>query len=204
MDKEEILKQAGRILTRFSGDTLGAIPEAAEFLRVYAGERSIFYKNIVKLNPEDYPNHRIVAIARGALAGFVEYVQNDLYEGVSLERKVQIDTVSDLLDQANALLNAAGVHPAAPAVIIGAGLEEFLRNWVEEIGELPGGNPSIDTYSKLLRKAELIDKQDSKDITAWAGLRNNAAHGKWDEVNDKKRIALMLEGVNLFMRKHTK
>lgn len=204
MDKEEILKQARRILKRFSGDTLGAIPEAAEFLRVYAGERSVFYKNISKLNPEDYVNHRIAAIAKGALTGFVGYVQNDLHKGISLERRAQLETVSDFLEQANTLLNTAGVHPIAPAVIVGAALEEFLRNWVEEIDELPGGNPGIDTYSNLLRKADLIDKQDSKDITAWAGLRNDAAHGKWDEISDKKRITLMLEGVNLFMRKYTK
>jgi hypothetical protein len=41
-----------------------------------------------------------------------------------------------------------------------------------------------------------------KDITSWGGLRNHAAHGEWDEVSDKKRVGLMLEGVNLFMRKY--
>ncbi len=204
MDKEEILKQARRILMRFSGNQCGAISEAAEFLRVYAGERSMFYKSISKLDSERYWSGNIGRTARGLLEGFIEYVQNDLHRGVSLERKAQIDTVSDFLDQANILLNTAGVHPAAPTVIIGAVLEEFLRNWVEEIDELPESNLGIDSYSNLLRKAELINKQDSKDITVWAGLRNDAAHGKWDEVNDKKRIALMLEGVNLFMRKHTK
>ena len=44
--------------------------------------------------------------------------------------------------------------------------------------------------------------QDIKDITAWAGLRNDAAHGEWEEVKDRSKISLMLEGVNLFMRKY--
>lgn len=40
--------------------------------------------------------------------------------------------------------------------------------------------------------ARLISKQDVKDINSWAGLRNHAA---WDEVSDKKRVSLMLAGV---------
>jgi hypothetical protein len=42
-----------------------------------------------------------------------------------------------------------------------------------------------------------------KDITSWGGLRNHAAHGEWDEVKDRQRISIMLEGVNLFMRKYS-
>jgi hypothetical protein len=48
----------------------------------------------------------------------------------------------------------------------------------------------------------LISKQDAKDILSWGGLRNHAAHGEWDQVSDKQRVQLMLEGVNLFMRKY--
>ena len=123
---------------------------------------------------------------------------------MSIERKAQLAVVSDFLEQAQVLLNSKNVHPAAPAVIIGAALEEFLRNWVEE-ADLSLGNqkPSLDTYKDVLRVADFITKQDTKDITAWSGLRNHAAHGEWDEVSDKNRISLMLEGVNLFMRKYT-
>ena len=137
------------------------------------------------------------------LMHYINYLQSGLGDGVSIERKAQIDVVSDILEQANTLLNTNGVHPAAPAMIIGAALEEFLRNWIEEEKlALSGKKPSLDSYAKVLREAELISKQDIKDITSWAGLRNHAAHGEWDEVNDKKRIVVMLEGVNLFMRKY--
>lgn len=60
----------------------------------------------------------------------------------------------------------------------------------------------MDSYAKVLREADLITKQDVKDITSWSGLRNHAAHGEWAEVNDKNRISIMLGGVNLFMRKY--
>ena len=45
-------------------------------------------------------------------------------------------------------------------------------------------------------------KQDIKDITAWAGIRNDAAHGYWEKVESKENISLMLQGINLFMRKY--
>jgi hypothetical protein len=54
-----------------------------------------------------------------------------------------------------------------------------------------------------LRAAELISSQDVKDITSWAGIRNHAAHGDWEEVADRQRIKIMLEGVNLFMRRYS-
>ena len=105
---------------------------------------------------------------------------------------------------ANQLLETARVHPAAPAVLIGATLGEFLRTWVEAEGLSIGSRkPGLETYSQLLRDADLISKQDGKDITSWAGVRNHAAHGEWEDVGDKKRVALMLEGVNLFMRKYS-
>jgi hypothetical protein len=101
------------------------------------------------------------------------------------------------------LLNSKGVHPGAPAMIIGATLEEFLRTWIEtENLSIGDKKPGLDTYTKILRSAKLITKQDVKDITAWAGIRNHAAHGEWEEVSDKKRIANMIEAVNLFMRKY--
>jgi len=141
--------------------------------------------------------------AVGIMDAYVDYVQSGLAEEVSPERRAQLDVVSDFLSQAITLLNTRGVHAAAPAVLIGASLEEFLRTWVEASGT-PMGNrkPSLDSYAAVLRETDLITKQDMKDITSWAGLRNHAAHGEWEQVADHGRVSLMLEGVNLFMRKY--
>lgn len=96
------------------------------------------------------------------------------------------------------------MHPAAPSVIIGASLEEFLRTWVEAEGlSIENMKSGIDSYSGALRTAELITKQDKKDITSWAGLRNHAAHGEWEKVENREYVRLALEGVNLFMRKYS-
>lgn len=203
MEAQDLIVQAKRIIEvgkRGSGQS--TLAEAMEFLRVYAGEKSAFVKHLSKVNQE-WDDPYILKFVISNLEAFIRYVENGLMEGISIERKAQIDVVSDFLDQANILLNTNKVHPAAPTVIIGAVLEEFLRNWVEEAGlSLEGKKPSLDAYATVLKEASLITKQDIKDITSWAGLRNHAAHGEWDEVNDKKRVSMMLEGVNLFMRKY--
>ena len=204
MNTDDLIKQARRIVEKGKAGSAaaGILAEATEFLRVYAGEKSTFFVYLNAINrgaASAYINRYVVEI----LEGFIRYVENGLLEGISIERKAQIDVVSDFLNQANNLLSTKEVHPAAPTVIIGAALEEFLRNWIEEAGLALGGKkPSLDSYAKVLREADLITKQDVKDTTSWSGLRNHAAHGEWDEVSDRNRISVMLEGVNLFMRKY--
>jgi hypothetical protein len=142
-------------------------------------------------------------LPRKTLIAFAEYIRAGLVEEISPTRKAQLDVVSDLLDQANSLLENQKVHPAAPAVLIGATLEEFLRTWIEALGLSWGQRkPGIDTYVQVLRDADHIAKQDAKDITSWAGIRNHAAHGEWTHVESREQISLMLQGVNLFMRKY--
>lgn len=204
MKSDDLIKHAKRMIQTAwpQGAGFGKLAEAVEFLRIYAGEKSRFYQQLSAVDP-NIPDKYLMKDIKSNLEGFISFVQNDLHSGISVERKAQIDVVSDILEQANSLLETKGVHPAAPTVIIGAALEEFLRNWIEEQGIVLGNKKAgLDSYSKLLRENDLITKQDSKDITSWAGLRNHAAHGEWEEVDDKKRISLMLEGVNFFMRKY--
>ena len=146
--------------------------------------------------------HQDVIVA--VLSSFIAHLEDGLVGGISPKYQAELDMVSELLEQANNLLANSNVHPAAPAVLIGATLEEFLRTWVEEAGlSLGSKKATLDGYTKLLRENELITKQDVKDITAWAGIRNNAAHGNWSEVGDKERIRVMRDGVNLFIRQKT-
>lgn len=206
MDSAELLKHANRIMDSFESAHdhaafKGAHAQACEFLRMYASPKSSFLDGMREIGS----NHFSSGAKAGAriMKSFIDYVDAGLAHGLTPERKAQLDIVSDFLDQANVLLETKGVHPAGAAVLIGATLEEFLRTWVESAGLSIGNRkPGLDAYSSTLYEAELITKQDSKDITSWGGLRNHAAHGEWSEVSDKQRVALMLEGVNLFMRKY--
>lgn len=203
MDTQQLLSAIDQLIHSIEHrreGTLAAHSTASEFLRTYAGPDSSFYRDLQGIkttSPE--------AWSVQALRGFRGYVEAGLLGEISPQWQAQLDVVSDLLEQADTLLSDPKVHPAAPAVLIGATLEEFLRTWVEQEGLSPGSaKPGLETYSNVLRKADKIDKQDGKDITSWAGTRNSAAHGEWDQVDDRQRIRLMLEGVNLFMRKHEK
>lgn len=207
MEADELIRQAKRLRERIRRyamhDTDGNYGEAAkaqvcEFLRAYAGPKSAFLKRAEAA--QGFSGY-LVNTLDSILASFIEYLQAGLATGISPERRAQLDIVSDILSQANSLLEDDKYHPAAAAILIGASLEEFLRTWVEAEGlSIGNAKPSIDAYCKTLRAADFISKQDAKDITSWGGIRNHAAHGEWDEVSDRARIRLMLEGVNLFMR----
>jgi hypothetical protein len=91
--------------------------------------------------------------------------------------------------------------PAAPIVLAGAALEELLRSLIAKHGCSATGKLGLNTYASALQAARVIDRQDAKDITAWAGLRNDAAHGQFAALN-LPRAELMVGGINLFMRKY--
>ncbi len=202
MDIEKLIIQGKRISENSNSD-YSIYSEGLEFLRVYAGEKSSFYTQLL-IDLQQTTNSSKIGYVKEAIIGFISFLENGLFDGISLERRAQIDVVSDYLDQARLLLLNKKTHPAAACVLIGASLEEFLRNWMEAIEvSLDKQKPSIDNYSNILKANSLITKQDAKDILSWAGLRNHAAHGEWGEVNDKTRISLMLEGVNLFIRKYS-
>ena len=211
MTREELLRHADRLIEMLRpkaaaqkqdrGHVLteeGAKAEVVEFLRIMAGPKSAFYQNAnFSSLTGDYET--LVSL----LEAFRDFVAAGLLEAVSPERRAQLDVVSDYMEQADELLNAKELHPAAAAMVIGATLEEFLRTRAEHDAlSLGSRKPSIQAYAELLRDQGFLDKQDMKDVTAWAGLRNHAAHGEWDQVKDRDRIRVMLEAVNLFLRKH--
>src|SRR6185295_19143702 len=106
MDTNELTTQAKRIavLARKRhnwAQMKGIKAQAAEFLRVYAGPHCTFYEsvcNITATRESDAP-----AIAE-ILESFAEYIEAGLHQGLSPERKAQIDVVSDVLQQASTLL----------------------------------------------------------------------------------------------------
>ena len=166
------------------------------------GKNNLFIEAIY--DTENYAKSYHLAVITEVLSSFITHLEAGLVGAISPKYQAELNMVSELLEQSNNLLANSKVHPAAPAVLIGATLEEFLRTWVEEAGlSLGSKKATLDSYTKLLRENELITKQDAKDITAWAGIRNEAAHGNWSEVGDPSRIRVMLDGVNLFIRQKT-
>lgn len=210
MNTDQVIEKANILIEVCSqigekdyGQFRGAHARVSDFLSTFAGPRSSFVNEIDKKSmPSD--RERAAQILIELLKSFIAHLNDGLVSGLSPKRQAEIDVTSDLLEQAQGLLRSKSIHPAAPAVLIGATLEEFLRNWVEDKGlSLGNRKPSLDSYATTLREADFISKQDMKDIASWGGIRNHAAHGEWEELGGKPRVSIMLEGVNLFMRKYS-
>jgi hypothetical protein len=76
------------------------------------------------------------------------------------------------MEQVQVLLDDPKVHVAAPVVLAGAALEEFLRSMLATTpAAVVVGRPGIQAYAEALRKVEVLAAQDVKDITAWAAQR---------------------------------
>lgn len=205
MNNSELLEKGKILLAEVNskeGNSFGKYVKVKQFLNEYAKNTS-FSEQINKYDPMNEGLGNINFYPSTLISSFVEYLEKGFLSEINPKREIQIETVNDFLEQAQKLLNTSGVHPAAPAIIIGAALEEFLRNWIESIDLQITGSKSINTYASSLKTEKIITKQDVKDITSWAGIRNSAAHGKWDEVNSKDKVDLMLLGVNLFIREYT-
>ena len=105
---------------------------------------------------------------------------------------------TDLLEQVQRLNSDDAVAPAAPIVLAGAALEIALRSALDELGLTFTGRPSISSYAEALRGAGVLNRQDIKEVTQMAGLRNHATHGE-HELLSRERAGLMEQQVNLFL-----
>ena len=89
----------------------------------------------------------------------------------------------------------------AAAVIAGSTLESHLRQLSNRLG-IPSQATSkpkkADTLNAELAKARAYAGIDQKSVTAWLGLRNDAAHGNYSAY-DKNQVALMISGIRDFI-----
>lgn len=175
-----------------------------QFVRNYIGTETEFYRTL-----NDYSSIKTSGsetekawAAKKVLKSLKDYLILNLDVQKTEKYNIKIDIISDFLAQAIDLGSDKKYHPAAAGILMGASLEEFLKKLAEQKQiDLTGIKLTIDPISKKLYEENVITKQDLKDITSWAGIRNDATHGNFEDVNDRKRIQNALEGVNLFMRK---
>ncbi|MGW3931338.1 hypothetical protein ACWECC_25010 [Streptomyces microflavus] len=136
--------------------------------------------------------HVALGLRDDLVAGWVETV-------VEL---VHADTYSDYLEMAEALL-AKGYKDAA-AVIAGTSLEVHVRALCVKNGvttAVAGKPKKATTMNADLKKAGVYDGLQEKEVTAWMGLRNSAAHGDYSDY-DHGRVRRFLDGVHAFMKQY--
>lgn len=136
------------------------------------------------------------------LEAWVQFVEDGLESVLPFEVRARIEAATDLMEQVQQLLDDSKAHPAAAVVLAGAALEEFLRSQVAAVDASVTGRPGISSYASALRASEYLTSQDVKDVTAWAGQRNEAAHGQFGRLSHE-RAQIMVDGINLFIRQKT-
>lgn len=132
--------------------------------------------------------------ASGRLRNFRELVTSDVF--------------SDFLEMAEHLLTDDGYKDPA-AVLAGGVLEQHVRKLCEKhsvptttVGKDGSAVPKkLDTMNADLAKADVYGKNDQKQVVAWAGIRNAAAHAKYDEYT-ADQVRLMIQGVRDFMARN--
>ena len=89
----------------------------------------------------------------------------------------------------------------AAAVICGSTLESHLRELCKKYGiatEVGGRPKKADRMNAELAKATAYSALDQKIVTAWLGLRNEAAHGEYS-VYDEKQVDDLISGAEHFI-----
>ncbi len=120
----------------------------------------------------------------------------------SIEELIHADLFADFLEMADELQKKKFKDPAA--VIAGSVLEEHLRKLAGRHGVtvLTAGRPKkAGTLNADLVKATIYNKLEQKNVTAWLGLRNDAAHGHFDNY-DGVQVGLLIQSVRAFLTRY--
>jgi hypothetical protein len=176
----------------------------ASFLEKVFGKEHVIYKSFEScFNARESPHQ-----AKGALnAAKAEIDGGWLFD---LRGIVSAEIFNDFFEMAAHLLSEGYKDPAA--VMIGSTLEEHLRQLCTKHNiplETSNPNkPSVTTPKKAevmnadLVKAQVYNLLDQKQVTAWLGLRNSAAHGKYADYT-KEQVDAMHYGVMNFITRTT-
>jgi hypothetical protein len=138
----------------------------------------------------------------------LELIKDEVDKGwlTGLKSLVSAEFYADFLKMAEELISSAYKDPAA--VIIGSTLEEHLRqlcrkNNIETEEEKKGRSIPL-RASRLndeLAKNGVYNKLIQKNVTASLDLRNQAAHGHFNEYT-LDQVKLMLQSVQLFISQY--
>jgi hypothetical protein len=121
------------------------------------------------------------------------------YEGgylFNLRGLVKAEVLSDALEQADELLHAGYKDPAC--VLAGVSLEIAVKELAARQAMSPA---KLDKMNVDLCKAGVYNLAKQKQVTAWADLRNKAAHGDWVAYSSAD-VRDMLAGVQRFIADH--
>ncbi len=140
--------------------------------------------------------HPLVGILRALRA---DYAAGRLQ---AIRELIHAELFADLLEASQHLLDESYKDPAA--VLAGGALEAHLRKLADKNAVAllePDGKPrktSAIAVDLARNPPGAVSKLDSKSVTAWLGLRNDAAHGDHAKYT-AAQVALMIAGIRDFI-----
>jgi len=162
------------------------------------GRNSIYFKSVSAPKPSNDHEYNRLAEQVGVVRALLHDIQSGYTK--SLEELIHGSLFSDFLEMADHLLSTH--YKDAAAVIVGSTLEAHLRQLCLK-ALIPLENSSsrpkaADALNSDLATAGVYSKLIQKNVTAWLGLRNNAAHGSYGAY-DEQQVRLFLDGVRHFI-----
>jgi hypothetical protein len=170
--------------------------------------RSFHYRRFRELTtPESLGSFDLQIIIQ-RLEGILRALRRD-WCGMRLDTfmgLVHAEMFSDMLQGAAYLLGEGYYGPAA--VMVGAVLEQHIRRLcdkhsIETTFERNGETvpKKLEAMNMELAKHYANDKQDQKEVTTLAGLRNYAAHGEFEKF-DKRQVDVMIQSISGFINRN--
>jgi hypothetical protein len=220
MNKDFFIKQLDDILTDYNkvkskaqyDDLSGNISieeittvltkSKAAIVRI-VGDKSEYYKDIdATLQRTSIREGEKLRNIIGTVTALRSDLQNDYLK--SFSDIIQSEVFSDYLEMAEHLLSEGNKDPSA--VLVGSTLEVQLRELCISNGidiEVTNNKGNLvpkkaDLMNSDLAKANIYSSAYQKQIIAWLGIRNSAAHGKYSDYTTAE-ISLMLQGIRQFI-----
>ena len=194
---DDLSDQKGTVLHKIASKAHAAV------IRL-SGPASTYAKDVETiLGTKDHQGRRVVK-----LIGVLESLHYDIKLGYlkSFTELIHGEVFGDFMDMAYHLSEEGYKDPAA--VVAGAALESHLKllcskhGIQKEFSTNSGFRPKkADQINADLAKADVISKLDQKNVTAWLGLRNKAAHGEFTEYT-KDQVKLMIDSIRDFITRN--
>jgi hypothetical protein len=211
---DEILNDFNKIKSKSQYDDLsGSSTSVEEIVTVLAKSKACIVR-IVGVKSEYYKDTELILKRTNIndgnklrnIIGIVTALKSDLLNNYlkSFSDIIQSEVFSDYLEMAQHLLSEGYKDPSA--VLVGSTLEVHLRelcisNKIDIEVKNSKGNfmpKKADLMNSDLAKAGIYSSAYQKQIIAWLGIRNSAAHGKYLEYTTEE-ISLMLQGIRQFI-----
>ena len=170
--------------------------------RLYGSDSQHFqtFKSTTEYQHFTIMNHRSYRHV-ASVVGIFKAVEHDIKSGMldNFRSLIRAEIFADFLDMAEHLHREN--YKDASAVLLGAVLEDSLRKVADGNGVSilnSNGKPlTLDPLNIALAKKGVYNALVQKQITSWANLRNDAAHGHFDRY-DSAQVQQMLLFVQKF------